>query len=66
MSTRLNNSVIVRQWSENKGHHHIKDPSTLSKVMCGEVKKITHTMAFSQNYEANSSQEMEQKRGGLG
>ena len=31
-STRLDDSVIVRPWSEYKGHHHIKDPWTLSKL----------------------------------
>ena len=46
MSTRLNDSVIVRPWSKNEGHHHIKDPQTLSKVMCGEVKKTTPYHGF--------------------
>ena len=41
MSMRLNDSVIMRSWSENKGHHHIKDPWTLGEVMCGEIYKIT-------------------------
>ena len=38
---RLNDSVIVRPQSENKGHHHIKDPWTLSKIVSGEFKSIT-------------------------
>jgi len=46
MSMKLNDSVIMRLWSENKGHHHIKDPWTLSKVMCDEVKKITQHHGF--------------------
>jgi len=37
MSMRLSDSVIVRLWSENKGHHHIKDPWTFSKVSGGEI-----------------------------
>ena len=41
MSTRLSDSVIVRPWNENKGHHYIKDPWTFSKVVCGEVLKST-------------------------
>ena len=41
MSMRLSDSVIVRPWSKNKGHHHIKDPWTFSKVMCGDVLKST-------------------------
>ena len=34
---RLDDSVIVRPWSEYKGHHHIKDPWTLSKLGYGEI-----------------------------
>ena len=41
MSTRLNDRAIVRLWREDKGHHHIKDPWTLSKVMGNEVKIVT-------------------------
>ena len=41
MSTRLSDRVIVRPWSENKGHLHIKDPWTFRKVVCGEVLKST-------------------------
>ena len=52
MRTRLNNGVIVRPWSEYNGHHHIKDPWTLSKVIGGEVKNFTHNMDLSQKREA--------------
>ena len=41
MSTRLSDRAIVRLWREDKGHHHIKDPWTLSKVMGNEVKIVT-------------------------
>ena len=37
-STRLGDSVIVKPWSEYKGHHHIKDLLTLSKLSCGEIE----------------------------
>ena len=46
MSKKLNDSVIMRLWSENKSHHHIKDPWTLSEVVCDEVKKITPHHGF--------------------
>ena len=36
-STRLSDSVIVWSWCENKGHHHIKDPWTFSKLSCGKI-----------------------------
>ena len=45
-SMRLSNSVIVRPWCENKGHHHIKDPWTLSKLVCGEIKSISPHLDF--------------------
>ena len=38
MSTRFGDSVIMRPWSKYKGHHHIKDSWTLSKLSCGEIK----------------------------
>jgi len=38
MSTRLSDSVIVWPWSENKGHHHVKEPWSLSELNCGEIK----------------------------
>ena len=38
--TRLNDSVIVRPWCEEKDHD-IKDPWTFSKLGCGEVKSIS-------------------------
>ena len=38
MSTRLNDSVIVRPWSEYKSHHYIKDPWILNELGCGEIK----------------------------
>ena len=41
MSTRLSDRAIVRLWREDKGHHYIKDPWTLSKVMGNEVKIVT-------------------------
>ena len=31
-STRLSNGVIVRQWMENKSHHHIKELQTFCKA----------------------------------
>ena len=43
---KLNDSVIVRLGSENKGHHHIKDPWTFSKVVCGEVLKSTPHLGY--------------------
>ena len=46
VSTRLSDSVIVKPYSENKGHHHIKDPWTLSEVVCDEVKKINPLPGF--------------------
>ena len=36
-STRLSDNVIVWSWSENKGHHHVKDLWTLSKLSYGEI-----------------------------
>ena len=38
MSMRLGDSVIVRPWSEYKGHHHIKEPWSLRELSCGEIK----------------------------
>ena len=38
MSTRLSDSVLVKPWSEYKGHHHIKDSWTLSELGCREIK----------------------------
>ena len=31
-STRLNNRVIVRQWSKNKCHHYVKESRTFCKT----------------------------------
>ena len=41
MGTRFSDSVIGRLWSKNKGHHHIKNLWTLSKIMGGKVKGVT-------------------------
>ena len=65
-SMRLSDGVIVWSWSENKGHHHIKEPWSLSELSCGEISVPPHNMAFSQKSEANLSQEMEVRRGWLG
>ena len=37
MSTRLYDGVIVRQWSKNKCHHHIKDSRTFCKAQAWGV-----------------------------
>ena len=36
-SMRLSNRIIVRQWMQNKCHHHIQEPWTFSK---GQATRI--------------------------
>ena len=63
MSMRLSDNVIVRPWSENKGHCPIKDPWTFSKVMGGEVKRIITQHRLPTKCEVSSSRYIELKRG---
>ena len=65
-STRLSDSVIVRQWLRTKVITIYRILGPLANSVVEKFRVSPHTMAFSQNSEAISSQEIEWRRMCLG